>query len=348
ASVIVVPQSMKSRLLAFPRILAEALDSGEEPRARLAAVLKSSEPTDPFALTVTAPAFHTRAFLKIQDGCDCHCAYCRVPLARGRSVSLGLEETLRRAAALQGQGRREIVLTGVNISAWRDGGTDLSGLLRRLLESAAARIRLTSIEPESIIPGLVDVLAEPRICPHFHIPVQSGSDRILPRMGRRYLSHRVIESVRRLREARGDPFIAADFIVGFPGETEEDFQETREMISRLDFAALHVFPFSPRPGTAAASMKPVVPERVRRARARALTALSREHSAAYARRWLGRGVDVLLEAKTGARAFGVSGNYLKVFVEGAPRELMEPGRVVRAVITKVDLNCTARFVDFVD
>src|SRR5271157_4637959 len=209
--IIVVPQSMKSRLLELPKTLAEALDSGEEPLARLAAILQSNQPADPFALIVMAPAFHTRAFLKIQDGCDCHCAYCRVPLARGRSVSLGMEEILRRAAALETQGRREIVLTGVNISAWRASGTDFSGLLRMLLRSTStARIRLTSIEPESITPGLVEILAEPRICPHFHIPVQSGSNGVLLRMSRRYLSDRVVEGVLRLREARGDPFIAAD------------------------------------------------------------------------------------------------------------------------------------------
>ena len=248
ANVVVVPQSEKSRLLEIPQTLAETLDTGEEPCARLLASLKAGQPADPFALRVTVSAFHTRAFLKIQDGCDCRCAYCRVPLARGRSVSLGLEEVLqpRRCAGRPGQaGDRPHRCQHFRLAGRRDA---LPGLLRELLRSTMrARIRLTSIEPESITSELVEVLAEPRICPHFHIPVQSGSDRVLVRMSRRYLSGRVIDSVRLLREARDDPFIAADFMVGFPGETEEDFERTREMVQRLDFAALHVFPFSPGP-----------------------------------------------------------------------------------------------------
>jgi threonylcarbamoyladenosine tRNA methylthiotransferase MtaB len=349
ANIVVVPQSEKSRLLEIPQTLAETLDTGEVPYARLLGSLKADQPSDPFALIVTVPAFHTRAFLKIQDGCDCRCAYCRVPLARGRSVSLGLEEVLSRAAALESQGRREIVLTGVNISAWRASGTALPGLLRELLRSTTrARIRLTSIEPESITSELVEVLAEPRICAHFHIPVQSGSDSVLARMRRRYVSGRVIDSVRLLREARDDPFVAADFMVGFPGETEEDFQRTRELVQRLEFAALHVFPFSPRPGTDAASMKQVVPERVRRERAGDLTALAGKLSASYARRWVGREVDVLLEGRPGARAHGVTGNYLKVFVDGAPRDSATPGRVARAEIIDAGRTCSARFLGFID
>jgi threonylcarbamoyladenosine tRNA methylthiotransferase MtaB len=242
-----------------------------------------------------------------------------------------------------------IVLTGVNSSSGRASGTDLSGLLRELLRSIVrARIRLTSIEPESITKELAEVLEEPRICPHFHIPVQSGSDSVLLRMGRRYLAERVIDGVRRLREARDDPFIAADLIVGFPGETEEDFQQTRELVRRLEFAALHVFPFSPRPGTAAASMKPVVPERLRRERAGDLAALAGEHSASYARRWVGREVDVLLEGKTAARAHGVAANYLKVFINGMPPESATPGRIVRAQITGADRPCAGQFLRFID
>ena len=146
ANIVVVPQSEKSRLLEIPQTLAETLDTGEVPYARLLGSLKADQPADPFALIVTVPAFHTRAFLKIQDGCDCRCAYCRVPLARGRSVSLGLEEVLSRAAALESQGRREIVLTGVNISAWRAGGTALPGLLReRKVEAQMPRPRFVAL-----------------------------------------------------------------------------------------------------------------------------------------------------------------------------------------------------------
>jgi threonylcarbamoyladenosine tRNA methylthiotransferase MtaB len=348
-NIVVVPQSEKSRLLELPLALLRSLDAGKEPGANPRALLDTESAADPFAFAPTDYSFHTRAFLKIQDGCDCRCAYCRVPLARGRSVSLELREVLGRAAALESRGRREIVLTGVNISAWRAGGTGLPGLLRELLRSTSrARIRLTSLEPESLTSELVEVLAEPRICPHFHIPVQSGSDGVLVRMGRRYLSDRVSDGVQRLREARGDPFIAGDFIVGFPGETQEDFQRTRGMVQRLEFAALHVFPFSSRPGTAAASMKPVVPERIRRERARELSALAEELSASYARRWVGREVEVLLEGKTGARPHGVTGNYLKVTVNRVPRDASIPGKVVRAKISGAGRTCSARFLGIAD
>ena len=348
ANIVVIPQSEKSRLLALPRIIAEVLASGADPIARLRNSLKTGAPADPFALMATEFSFHTRAFLKIQDGCDCTCAYCRVPLARGRSVSLDLDEVLRRAVALEAAGRREIVLTGVNISAWQASGVTLPGLLRRLLAvTSRARIRLTSIEPESITAELAEALSDARVCPHFHIPIQSGSDQVLARMRRRYRAGKVADGVRLLREARDDPFIAADILVGFPGESEDDFFKTRDMILTSGLAALHVFPFSPRPGTSAASMKPAVPERVRRRRVDDLAALARELSSSYARRWVGREVDVLLEGKSGSQPHGISSNYLKVAVRAAPVDAV-PGRLVRARITAENPTCAGCFLGFVD
>ena len=348
ANVIVVPQSGKARLLEAPAVLAAAWKAGEPAVEALRGSLAAAGvPSDPFALVVNDYSFHTRAFLKIQDGCDCRCAYCRVPLARGGSVSLGLQEVLRRAVELEAAGRREIVLTGVNISSWRSEGRDLSDLLARLLEATRrARFRLTSIEPEAVSEGLVDALRDPRICPHFHIPVQSGSDDVLRRMRRRYLSERVAEGVRRLRDARQDPFIAADILVGFPGESPLDHSRTLEMIRELEFAALHVFPFSPRPGTAAASMRPTVPERVRRERAREAAAVSAELAGAYARRWVGQEVAVLLEGRASHQGRGLSENYLKVDVREIPGGEAGPGRIVRARITEAGAVMGAGFVGF--
>ena len=176
------------------------------------------------------------------------------------------------------------------------------------------------------------MLKDSRVCPHFHIPVQSGSDNVLALMRRRYRSERVIDDVRRLRETRDDPFIAADILVGFPGETERDFDQTRALLQGLGFAALHVFPFSPRPGTTAAAMKPVVPERIRSVRATTLKGLGEEMAWSYAHRWAGRVVDVLLEGKPGTRPHGVSENYLKTIVDGVPRAEAVSGRMVRAVV----------------
>lgn len=268
----------------------------------------------PFAYAVVRTTFHARATLKIQDGCDYGCAYCRVPLARGRAVSRASGDVLAEARALEAAGHREIVLTGVNIAAYADGGMGLADLIRAvLLETRESRLRLSSLEPERLRGPLLDVVAEERVCPHFHLPVQSGSDPVLLAMKRRYGVREVAAAVSALRAAKGDPFIAADLIAGFPGESAEDHAMTVSLVQSAGFSQLHVFPFSPRPGTAAWSMTPRVPERVRDERTRELRALSARLHEDYVARWVGRRVDVLVEEA----GRGTSGNYLKVRLRGA-------------------------------
>ena len=360
-NVVVVPQSAKARLLEVPAVLVGAGQAGagqagesrvKALRTALAADVLAAR-SDPFALVAGDYSFHTRAFLKIQDGCNCLCAYCRVPLARGGSVSLDLDEVLRRASELETRGYREIVLTGVNVSAWRSvGGLGLADLLQRLVGvTERARFRITSLEPEAITADLVSALSHPRICPHFHIPVQSGSDVVLLRMKRRYRAQAVFDGVRALRAARDDPFVAADILAGFPGETPEDHARTVGLLRSLEFAAVHVFPFSARPGTAAAGMRPFVPERVRGERAREVSALAGELGAAYARRWVGRQVDVLLEGgaarhRSAGSTRGVSENYLKVEVHGIPEGKAMPGLIARAEITAAGTVSSAAFIRF--
>ncbi|OHD75400.1 MAG: tRNA (N(6)-L-threonylcarbamoyladenosine(37)-C(2))-methylthiotransferase MtaB, partial [Spirochaetes bacterium RBG_16_67_19] len=232
-NVTVVSQADKSLLLDLPRRLQEQGTGARIP--------KGGGSPDPFAFQVQRYSFHSRAFLKIQDGCDHRCAYCRVPLARGGSVSLDPELAVRRAGLLEQAGYREVVLTGVNLSAWRHGGEGLGELLERLLISTVGiRLRLSSLEPETIKPALVQALRHPRVCPHFHLPVQSGSDRVLLRMRRRYRAEQVRRAVGLLRAVRPEPFLAADLIAGFPGETEEDFQASYDLAESLGFAKLHV------------------------------------------------------------------------------------------------------------
>ena len=340
-NVVVVPQAEKADLLDLPRLLAGGVDSLRQRRA--------GAPPDPFAFNARVPRFHTRAFLKVQDGCDCRCSYCRVPLARGPGASLDPELAAQRARELEDMGCGEIVITGVNISSWRTGSLRLPQLLAGLLSATrSARLRLSSLEPEGITAELAVILAHPRICPHFHLPVQSGSDAILGLMKRSYRSKLVPETVSLLREAKGDPFLAADLIVGFPGESEEDFQATRTLVLRSRFSALHVFPFSARPGTLAASMRPRVPERIRGERARDLGNLSRELAASYARSWIGREVEVLLEGKPGISSHqGVSENYLKVAVRGIPQGEGIPGEIARARLAEADGRCKADFLEIV-
>jgi threonylcarbamoyladenosine tRNA methylthiotransferase MtaB len=254
-------------------------------------------------------SFHSRAFLKIQDGCDYRCTYCRVPLARGGSVSLLAGTATERARELEESGYGEVVLTGVNITSYRDPADSsfgLADLIERILrETETLRLRLSSLEPEMINRRLLSALQNPRVQPHFHIPVQSGSDRILAAVRRPYRAERVLRAVADLRTVKDDPFIAADIIAGLPGETEEDFTATCRLIEDCRFTALHVFPFSPRPGTEAEHAGGRVPERIIGERAEKLRTLGERLHHEYVARWRGRETEAVLEkrmqAETGGR-----------------------------------------------
>jgi len=306
---------------------------------------------------------HTRSFLKIQDGCDKHCSYCKIRLARGKSVSLDAEEVLRRLRVLE-ETHAEAVLTGVNISQYfnRSPHTDrepkvrrrhgeeeekvfgLSELLDYLLSGTKKiAIRLSSLAPESIDEKLAKALAHPRIRPHFHLSIQSCSDKILEKMGRTYNARTVENAVNLLRGAKNDPFVACDIITGFPGETETEFEETFNLCKKLDIAWIHVFPFSKREGTPAFSFTGCVAESEVSRRVEILTELAKRGRAEYARRWLGKEVDVLVERekyfttnhsnrledkKKERYCNGTSENYLKALVRCAG-EAPAAGTVVR-------------------
>ncbi|MDR2607851.1 MAG: tRNA (N(6)-L-threonylcarbamoyladenosine(37)-C(2))-methylthiotransferase MtaB [Treponema sp.] len=273
-----------------------------------------------------ASFFRSRAFIKIQDGCDKHCSFCRVRLARGRSVSLEAEEALARLRDLEARGFGEAVLTGVNIGLYRAvaGKTELNmaGLLRFLLEGTAGiALRLSSLEPDEMTEDLFEILGSTRIRSHFHISVQSGSAAVLKRMGRNYGPETVEAAAARLRELKDDPFLACDIITGFPGEGERDFEETVELCRRIGFAWIHAFPYSPRPGTAAASMKPLVSEREAGKRVAVLMELAGQGRAAYVQRWLGRSVEAVCESGEDPCLFhAVSENYLRLLCRSAPGE----------------------------
>jgi threonylcarbamoyladenosine tRNA methylthiotransferase MtaB len=267
---------------------------------------------------------------------------------------------VRRTVKLEQAGYREVVLTGVNISAWGSEGMDLSGLIREMLAATAAtRLRLSSLEPERIGRSLAEAIRHPRVCPHFHLPIQSGSEAVLRRMRRRYRPERVAWAVRLLRESRDEAFLAADILVGFPGETEQDFLATWRLVEELGLARLHVFPFSPRPGTVAWRMKPHIPERIRDERAGRLLDFSDRLLDRYVSRWKGREVEAVLEesaggsarmARTGAGApagdewIGLTGNYLKARIRGIPPDHAGRGRLVRLLIEETGPTCTGRFL----
>ncbi|GHV66726.1 tRNA (N(6)-L-threonylcarbamoyladenosine(37)-C(2))-methylthiotransferase MtaB [Spirochaetia bacterium] len=285
-------------------------------------------------------SFHSRPFIKIEDGCDRRCSYCRVSLARGKSRSLEAEKALGIIRMLEEKGAAEAVLTGVNLNQYRDTSTglDLAGLLAYLLEGTdRINLRLSSLEPEGLTSDLLKVLALRRIRPHFHLSVQSGSAVILEKMRRPYGPEAVEQAVAALRSVKDDPFLAADFIAGFPGETVEEFEKTLALCRRVGFAWIHAFPYSPRQGTEAFLFKNPVTEREAGKRVKALLALARQGREAYIRRWTDRETEAVFE--TGhfpGFAPALSANYLKLLVKLPPglpaAALASPGRPFRCLL----------------
>lgn len=265
---------------------------------------------------------HTRAFLKIQDGCDHRCTYCAVPGARGPSRSRPGRDVIGQLGRLAEAGYREVVLTGVHIGCYEDPEAEtrgLAGLLREAVEvPGIERVRLGSLEPTELTPELAElIVTEPRVCPHLHIPLQSGSDRVLARMGRRYDGESYVRTVRRVTDRLPSCGLGADVIVGFPGETDEDFQRTLDIVGRLPFTYLHVFSYSPRPGTPAADYAGRVDGVEKRRRSRALRAVSRGRSLEFRRSLVGQKLEVLFEDREDLEpgtATGLSGSYVRVDV----------------------------------
>ncbi|MFY9690614.1 MAG: tRNA (N(6)-L-threonylcarbamoyladenosine(37)-C(2))-methylthiotransferase MtaB [Candidatus Acidiferrales bacterium] len=264
----------------------------------------------------------TRPILKIQDGCNNRCSYCVIPFVRGRSRSLAPGAVIDEVRALVSAGVREIVLSGINLGSY---GRDLTpraalgDVVRRILdETALEQLRFSSIEPQDVTEDFVALVASsPRIAPHFHVPLQSGSDHILRAMHRWYRSAHYAERSQLIRRLLPDAAIGADVIVGFPGETGADFETTAEFIAALPFTYLHVFSFSERPGTAAESLDARVPAQVIRERARALRALGEQKAAAFRASQSGRSLRALTLARSDDHSTeALTGNYLKVRVPG--------------------------------
>ncbi len=350
-NIVVVSQDKKNILMDLPGFLTgdAGLPDNKLKSFGMFSSIAEVSPHGQFSFKVDKYSFHSRAFLKIQDGCDYRCAYCRIPLARGRSVSLDPDTVVARLKKLESSGYREVVLTGVNIASYSYKDISLPGLLARVLEGVSRlRFRLSSLEPEMIDHELGDVLRKEEICPHFHIPVQSGSNKVLRHMQRRHRADEVINAVNLLKQVKPGSFIAADLLVGFPGETDEDFMLTRNLVQELEFSRLHVFPFSPRPGTEAYTMKDRVPERIRDERVKELLILSNELYTRYAGTWFNRKVQVILEYRQAEPQEGLwighSGNYLKILVSDLPLTLAQSGLPVNVIIDSIGEICQGHCV----
>ena len=256
-----------------------------------------------------------RSCIKIQDGCRNFCSYCIVPLVRSRVASVPVEQVAAGVRNRVADGVKEVVLTGTEVGTYRSNGVDLTGLLQHVLaETGVTRLRLSSLQPQEVTGELLRLWQDRRLCPHFHLCLQSGSDSVLRRMKRRYNTADYRQAVAMIREAVPDAAITTDVIAGFPGETEKEFTEGYEFCRQAGFARSHVFPYSRRPGTEAAVMPGQVPVGVKRERVRKLLALAEESAREFRQSFLGRTMAVLWEQKSGGIWSGYTDNYIRVYV----------------------------------
>ncbi len=289
----------------------------------------------------------TRPNLKVQDGCDNRCSFCIIPSVRGQSRSLKLEDALREVDALVALGYREVVISGINLGRW---GTDLeprsrfARLVRAIVEKTGLeRLRISSVEPMDWTDELIELVASsPRIAKHAHVPLQSGSDRILRGMHRKYRPWHYAEKLEKIRKAMPDAAIGADVMVGFPGESDADFEENRRFIASLPFTYLHVFTYSARPGTPAAKMPGQVPNAVKGERNRVLRELAAQKKRAFMAGFVGQRLSAItLSACQGEHTEALTDNYLKLFLRGH----QEPNQIVTAAVDALDsdalLGCVA-------
>ncbi len=293
----------------------------------------------------TGFADRTRAFLKIQDGCDYQCSFCTIPMARGESRSIPLAEVLDEAHRIADAGYREIVLTGVNVGDYgRKEGARLLDLLRALAGMRIVeRIRVSSIEPNLLDDDLLDFwLSEPVMCKHFHIPLQSGSNQVLRLMRRRYQQAHYRDRIERILKAAPGAGIGADIMVGFPGETDKLFEETALFLADLPIAYLHVFPYSERPGTDATEFGDPVEPRIRTRRAESLRLVGERKRTVFHESHVGRVVPVLVEAiAEGGSRTGLTDTYVRVEFDD---DEVRPNEIVDVVITGADAHRCTGFV----
>jgi len=336
---LVVGNSSKRKLA---RLVRERLDRGR-PRTSDADIDVETLAGEPFeAYDITRFRGYTRAFIKIQDGCDHRCSYCAVPDARGPSRSRRFEDVLHQASLLVDNGYREMVLTGVHIGAFEDpDGRGLPELLEELAKiDGLARIRLGSVEPRELTAELAEtILGTAKVCNHLHVPLESGSDAVLERMRRGYKRVDYARAVRRVTDADALCGLGTDIMVGFPGETDEDFADSVSLIESLPFTYLHVFAFSPRGGTPAAEMEDQVPPAESKRRSRHLRELGSRLSLDFRRGLTGRSLEILVEERDGDSGppTGLASNYVRVATEG---DASLANRFVSVTVEGADENGT--------
>ncbi len=314
-------------------IIEEYLKTREQPRVEKIDINNTREYEE---MQLTRTAEHTRAYIKIQDGCNQFCSYCIIPYARGRVRSRAEEDILQEVRGIVAAGYREIVLTGIHISSYGldRGGPELLQLIMKLHEiDGLKRIRLGSLEPRIVTEEFARQLSTlPGLCPHFHLSLQSGSDAVLGRMNRHYTAGEYFQTTEILRNCFRDPAITTDVIVGFPGETEEEFRETEAFVRKVNFYEMHIFKYSRRQGTRAAMMEGQLTEAEKGRRSAVLAQAEEEMSRSYRAGWLNRETGVLFEEKKqvagGTYWIGHTPQYVKVAMEAGENADLS-GKIVR-------------------
>ena len=259
------------------------------------------------------PSFRTRAFIKVQDGCHSFCSYCIVPLVRGREKSMPVDQVVAEVRHRLVNGYKEVVLTGVKIGSYDHNGVNLKGLVEHILaETDVTRLRLSSLQPQEISPELIGLWRDQRLCRHFHLSLQSGSDGVLSRMKRGYSTTNYRESVSLVRSLVPGAAITTDIMVGFPGETDEEFEQSYNFCRQIGFARIHVFIYSPRQGTQATQLPQQVEDKVKKQRSQKMLALAKVSAQNFSQRFLGKVMPVLWEKQSDGLWSGLTSNYIKV------------------------------------
>lgn len=271
-------------------------------------------------MTISHIGERTRVYVKVQEGCNNYCTYCIIPYTRGRIRSRKEDQVVEEVKRLAGLGFKEIILTGIHVLAYgKDlGDTNLIQLLQRVHDiEGIERIRMSSIEPVAITEAFINALREmPKVCHHFHLSLQSGSDTVLKRMNRKYTTEEYAQSVEALRKLWPDVALTTDVIVGFPGETDEEFEETVAFVKRVKLSQIHIFPFSPREGTPAARMKEQVTPEVKSKREHVLAQEEKILRESFMQQFIGQEIEVLFEKYQDGYVAGYTSNYLRVQVAG--------------------------------
>lgn len=306
--------------------LIKRLKEFEENKSRIVSPsdLEGTAPYDELFLSDTSE--HTRAFMKVQDGCDQFCSYCIIPYARGRVRSRSIASSVKEAEHLTGLGFKEIVLTGIHMGSFgKDSGEKLIDLIKAVANvEGVERLRFGSLEPRVMSEEFVKELSDiPEICPHFHLSLQSGSDSVLKRMNRHYTTEEYKASCDIIRKYFDHPAITTDVIAGFPGETEEEFGDCLAFVEEIGFYHMHVFPYSVRQGTRAAKMPDQIRKEIKEKRAAQLIALSDKMSADYEAGMEGRQVSVLFEEEKDGYLTGFTREYVRVYSKGPSSDIGE-------------------------